>query len=109
MFKLKVKSAHIFTPLHWRAEALGCPGPTIFFDVLTVFLKTDFPIRNSSPKISDDPFLVIYQDFPNLSPKISDDFFSHLPKISKFVSQNFSRPFLVINLNFSNSSPKMSD
>src|SRR6218665_1122587 len=49
----------------WRAEAVGCPGPTRFLDALENILY-------SSCKISDDLFLVVHLNFSLFSHQLSN-------------------------------------
>src|SRR6218665_532622 len=51
--------------LQWRAEAVGCPGPTRFLDALENILY-------SSRKISDDLFLVVHLNFSTFSHQLSN-------------------------------------
>jgi len=97
----------------WRAEVLGCPGPTRFLDARgrtnpkrnsVPWRKTKFfdrllnfsrEIFDSLSKISEDifsHFSHLPKNFPvfpknffnfNLYPNISDDLFSHLPFFTK--------------------------
>src|SRR6218665_3968990 len=80
----------------WRAEAVGCPGPTRFLDALENILY-------SSRKISDDLFLVVHLHFSLFSHQLSNftricsldapsavpvttfltSFFGHLPTFCK--------------------------
>src|SRR6218665_2946041 len=54
-----------FNSFQWRAEAVGCPGPTRFLDALeTIFY--------SSRKISDDLFLVVHLNFSHFSHQLSN-------------------------------------
>src|SRR6218665_47736 len=54
-----------FNSFQWRAEAVGCPGPTRFLDALENILY-------SSRKISDDLFLVVHLDFSLFSNQLSN-------------------------------------
>src|SRR6218665_3625136 len=51
--------------LQWRAEAVGCPGPTRFLDALENILY-------SSRKISDDLFLVVHRNVSPFSHQLSN-------------------------------------
>src|SRR6218665_3595343 len=51
--------------VQWRAEAVGCPGPTRFLDALENILY-------SSRKISDDLFLVVHLNFSLFSHQLSN-------------------------------------
>src|SRR6218665_3990011 len=82
--------------LLWRAEALGCPGPTRFLDAKSQqfsrrkatfsekFEKFSPKIFDSSPKISDNFLKPFTKNFTN-SP---ENFFSSR-KLIQFLSKNF--------------------
>ena len=59
--------------VQWRAEAVGCPGPTRFFDALE-------NIFYSSRKISDDLCLVVHPLF-RISCQISREFAPWVPPL----------------------------
>ena len=63
--------------MQWRAEAVGCPGPTRFLDALENILY-------SSRKISDDHFLVVHLIFSliRISCQISREFAPWMPPTS---------------------------
>ena len=80
----------------WRAEAVGCPGPTRFLDALENILY-------SSRKISDDLFLVVHQNFSFFSHQLSN--FTRIrsldaPSAASCPVTTFFPFFLVIYLHF---------
>ena len=62
--------------IQWRAETVGCPGPTMILDALEFFsnkfLTTNFLFVSQNLW---RPFLVVQQKFSNSSPNISVDLF----------------------------------
>ena len=79
--------------IQWRAEAIGCPGPTRFLDALEIILY-------SSRKISDDLFLVVHLNFSLFSHQLSN-----FTRIRSFyapstASRHYFTSFLVIYLHF---------
>src|SRR6218665_3181850 len=80
--------------VQWRAEAVGCPGPTRFLDALKFFSNKFF--KKYFLFVSQNFFfLVVHQNFSNLSLKISDDlFFTHLPEF--FTSSHKFSNFTII-------------
>src|SRR6218665_719584 len=64
----------LITRFQWRAEAVGCPGPTRFLDALE-------NIFYSSCKISDDLFLVFHLNVSlfRISCQISREFAPWMP------------------------------
>src|SRR6218665_2227264 len=84
--------------MQWRAEAVGCPGPTRFLDALENILY-------SSRKISDDFFLVVYLNFSLFSHQLSN--FTRIrsldaPSAASCPGSDIFTSFLVIYLHFVN-------
>ena len=80
----------------WRAEAVGCPGPTRFLDALENILY-------SSRKISDDLLLVVHLNFALFSHQLSN--FMRIrslnaPRAASCPGNDIFNFFLVIYLHF---------
>src|SRR6218665_381646 len=84
--------------MQWRAEAVGCPGPTRFLDAPKIFCITAF-----SRKISDDLFLVVHLNFHffRISCQVSREFAPWIPPSAASCPGNdFFTSLLVIYLHF---------